>query len=89
MSDRHMHILRQVARQAQRELDHYDSVDHAGDASSKGRRDQLVRAAKRTRAQVTDAEMRRDRRDRDSRQELQADAPPLFRATVLETAASS
>lgn len=88
MSDRHMHILRQVARQIQRDLDHYDSVDHDGDASSTGRRDYLVRAAKRTRAQVTDAEMRRDRRDRDSRQELQADAPPLFRATLLGSTAS-
>ncbi len=67
MTDRHMHILRQMARHTQRELDHHDTID--GDASSKNRRDLLVRAAKRTRARVADAELRRNQRDRDTRQE--------------------
>lgn len=67
MTDRHMHILRQVARQTQRALDHHDSVEHTGDGASTGRRDYLVRAAKRTRAQVADAELRRSRHDRDIR----------------------
>lgn len=89
MTDRHMHILRQVARQTQRDLDHYDSVDHDGEASSTGRRDYLVRAAKRTRARVADAELRRDRRDRDTRQQPRSNAAPPFDATVLKTTASS
>jgi hypothetical protein len=89
MSDRHMHILRQVARQTQRELDHHDSGDHAGDAASTGRRDYLVRAAKCTRAQVTDAEMRRDRRQRDTTQQPQSLPRRSSGSRVLETAASS
>jgi hypothetical protein len=62
VSDLHIRILRQVARQTQRELDHHDIVDHAGDAASTGRRDYLARAANRTRARVADAEQRRNRR---------------------------
>lgn len=77
MADRHMHILRQVARQTQRELDHHDSIDQAGEASSTGRRDYLVRAAKRTRARVADAELRRNRRDSGTRQEPQSVGRPL------------
>jgi len=64
MSDGHMRILRQVARQTQRELEHHNTVDRAEDAASTGRRDYLVRAAKRTRARVADAERRRSRRPR-------------------------
>lgn len=67
MTDRHLHILRQMARQTQRALDHHDGVEHAGDGASTGRRDYLVRAAKRTRAQVADAELRRSRHYRDIR----------------------
>jgi hypothetical protein len=74
MSDRHVHILRQVARQTQRELAHHDSVDHDGDATSKGRRDYLLRAAKRTRARVADAELRRNQRGRDTPQQPQSTA---------------
>lgn len=84
-----MHILRQVARQTQRELDHHDSADQAGDASSTGRRDYLVRAAKRTREQVANAALRRNRRDRDTRQQPRSNAAPPFDATVLKTTASS
>ena len=62
MSDGHIRILRQVARQARRELEHHDTVEPSGDAASAGRRDYLVRAAKRTRARVADAEQRRNRR---------------------------
>ena len=62
MSDSHTRILHRIARQTQRELDHHDTLDHAQDAASTGRRDYLVRAAERTRARVVDAEQRRNRR---------------------------
>ncbi|HET7379174.1 MAG TPA: hypothetical protein VFJ24_03940 [Gaiellales bacterium] len=61
MSDRHMRILRQVARQSQRALERHDAADHVGDAASTGRREYLARGATRTRARVADAEQRRDR----------------------------
>ena len=57
-----MRILRQVARQSQRELEHHNTVEAAGDAASSGRREYLARAAERTRVRVTDAEQRRSRR---------------------------
>jgi hypothetical protein len=62
MSDGHIRILHHIAREAQRELDHHNTVEPAADAASTGRRDYLVRAAKRTRARVADAEQRRNRR---------------------------
>jgi hypothetical protein len=55
-----MHILRQLARQTRRELDQHDG--HVGDAESTGRREYLVRAAKRTLARVADAQRRRNGR---------------------------
>jgi hypothetical protein len=72
MTDRHIRILHHIARKTQRELEHHDAVEAAGDAAPTGRRDYLVRAAKRTRARVTDAEQRRNRRPhgrRDTRHE--------------------
>jgi hypothetical protein len=77
MTDRHMHILRQVARQTQRELNNHDSIDHDGDISSKGRRDYLVRAAERTRGRVADAELRRNLGRRNTPQE----SPPMGRGS--------
>jgi hypothetical protein len=62
MSDCHIRILHHIARETRRELEHHDTVEAAGDAASTGRRDYLVRAAKRTRARVADAEQRRNRR---------------------------
>jgi hypothetical protein len=62
MSDGHLRILHHIARQAQLELEDHDTVEAAADAASTGRRDYLVRAAKRTRARVADAEQRRNRR---------------------------
>ena len=59
MSDPHIRILRQVARERQRDLDHHDAVDHAGDTVSTGRRQDLARIATQTRAQVAAAEARR------------------------------
>jgi hypothetical protein len=73
-----MRILRHVAGQTQRELEQHDTVDHAGDAASRGRREYLVRAARRTRGRVADAEQRRNRRPYGSRdtQRPPASAPP-------------
>lgn len=59
MSDRHMRILRHIARHSQRELDSHDAVDHAGDAAAADHRQHLGDAAMRTRGQVTAAEQRR------------------------------
>lgn len=60
MSDVHLRILRRLAHQTQRELERHDTVDHAGDAASTGRRAYLARAVKRTRGQVAAAEQRRE-----------------------------
>jgi hypothetical protein len=74
MSDSHIRILHRIARQTQRELEQlqreleqHNSVDHAGDTASTGRRVYLARAAKRTRARVADAEQRRNQRPRGQR----------------------
>jgi hypothetical protein len=56
-----MRILRQVADQTQAQLDHHDALDQPWDAASTDRRNDLARAAKRTRGQVADAEQRRHR----------------------------
>jgi hypothetical protein len=60
MSDRHMRILRHIARHSQRELDIHDAVDHAGDTAAAEHRQHLGDAANRTRGQVTAAEQRRE-----------------------------
>ena len=59
MTDRHMRILRHMARQTQRKLDHHDTLEPAGDAASSDRHDYLEHAANRTRGQVAGAEQRR------------------------------
>ena len=59
MSDPHIGILRQVARQRQRDLDDHESVDHLGDPGSAARRQDLARTATRTRARVAAAQARR------------------------------
>ena len=59
MSDRHMRILRQMARYSQRELDTHDAVDHSGDAGAADHRQHLGDAARRARGQVTAAVRRR------------------------------
>jgi hypothetical protein len=38
MSDCHIRILHHIARQTQRELEHHNTVEAAGDAASTGRR---------------------------------------------------
>jgi hypothetical protein len=59
MSDRHLRILRHLARHSQRELDSHDASDHADDAAAADHRQHLGDAATRTRGQVTAAEQRR------------------------------
>jgi hypothetical protein len=59
MTDLHLRILRLLAKQRQRELDHHDAAEHTGDARSAGRRRDLERAATRTGANVAAAEARR------------------------------
>ena len=59
MSDRHIRILRVVARHRQRKLDDHDAAANVPDATSTSRRRELARAAARTRARVTAAEARR------------------------------
>ena len=55
MTDSHVRILRLIAHKRQRELHNRDAVDHNDDAVSTGRRQNLERAATRTRARVADA----------------------------------
>jgi hypothetical protein len=82
VTDLHMRILlRQVARQSQRELSGSDPVEHAGGVASIGRREYLARAAKRTRARVADAEQRRNRRangHRDTQCPPSSARPPVY-----------
>ena len=59
MSDLHMRILRLVARRAQRELDEHDAGEHARDAVSTARRQDLAHIATRARTRVVDAQARR------------------------------
>ena len=58
MTDSHVRILRLIAHRRQRELRNYDAVDHS-DATPTNRRQDLERAATRTRARVADAQTRR------------------------------
>ncbi len=60
MSDRHVRILRHLARHSQRELDRHDAGDHAGDAAATDHRQRLGDAARRTRGQLTAAVQRRE-----------------------------
>ena len=57
--DAHIRILREVAHHRQRELDEHDAAQPSGDTASNGRRQDLVRSARRTQARVADAETRR------------------------------
>jgi hypothetical protein len=59
MTDSHMRILRLAALRAQRALDDHDAMDHAGDARSLGRRQELVQIAASNRARVSEACARR------------------------------
>ncbi len=59
MTDAHVRILRLIAHKRQRELHNHDAVDHNDDAISSDRRQNLERAATRTRARVADAQTRR------------------------------
>ena len=59
MTDRHMRILRVVARQTQRKLDDHDAADAIPDAGSTARRRDLEQTTARTRAHVAAAEARR------------------------------
>jgi hypothetical protein len=60
MTDLHIRVLRDVARQAQRRLDAHDTVEHAGSAASLNHlREHLDDTASRTRARLTAAEARR------------------------------
>ena len=62
MTDPHVHILRLVAHQSQRELVDHDSRHPIGDGASTQRREQLERRAAQTRALASDAQARRRRR---------------------------
>jgi hypothetical protein len=59
MSDRHIQILRVVARHRQRKLDDHDAVANTPDPTSTSRRRDLARVATRTRARLAAAEARR------------------------------
>jgi hypothetical protein len=62
MSDRHLHILRTVARHSRRRLDAHDAEDRTVEASagsSSGRRRALHRRAAVTQARVVSAQARR------------------------------
>ena len=59
MSDRHIRVLRVVARDRQRKLDDHEGAANIPEATSTSRRRELARAAARTRARVTAAEARR------------------------------
>jgi hypothetical protein len=58
VTDSHIRILRLIAHERQRELRHYDAFDR-GDPISTSRRQNLERAATRTRGRVADAQTRR------------------------------
>ncbi|MEA2251432.1 MAG: hypothetical protein QOC78_2884 [Solirubrobacteraceae bacterium] len=62
MSDRHVRILRVMARHRQRRLDEHDATPTPDpDAGSAARRDDLQRTAAVTRARVVAAEVRKRR----------------------------
>lgn len=84
MTDRHMRILRQIARQTQRELDHHNTLEPAKDADSTNRQDYLEHAAKRTRGHVAAAEQRRQAAE--PRPKASPSAFPLIRSFGLRRA---
>ena len=59
MTDLNIRFHRLVAHRIQRALDDCDSVEHAGDAASKSRREHLKWLVTRARARVAEAEGRR------------------------------
>lgn len=59
MSDRHLLILRGLARHSQRELADHNTTERPQDAASTARQDYLEHAARRTGRQVAAAERRR------------------------------
>jgi hypothetical protein len=59
MTDRHVHVLRVVARHRQRRLDDHAPADGIPDAVSTERRRDLERAASRARARLAAAQARR------------------------------
>jgi hypothetical protein len=59
VTDRHLRILRLVAKQRQQELDDHDAADHTQETASAGRRRHLKQLAARTRGRVAAAEARR------------------------------
>jgi hypothetical protein len=61
MSDRHIHILRVVARRRQQQLEEHDAAPATPQIGSSARRDDLRQTASRTRAQLVAAETRRRR----------------------------
>jgi hypothetical protein len=61
MTDRHIRILRLMARQRDRELRSYDAREYDGNVGSPDDRQHLERAATRTSARVADAQARRRR----------------------------
>jgi hypothetical protein len=61
MTDRHLRILQMVARHNQRRLDQHDTAEGPPAAGSAERRHDLKATAKRSRAQVAAAQLRRRR----------------------------
>jgi hypothetical protein len=59
MTDRHMRVLRVVARHRQRKLDDHDAAEAVADVTSTSRRRDLAKVAARTRARVAAANARR------------------------------
>lgn len=64
MTDRHLRILRLVAKKRQQELDDHDAADQTQETAPAGRRRHLKQLAARTRGRVAEAEARRVRPDR-------------------------
>jgi hypothetical protein len=59
MTDRHIHVLRVVARHRQRQLAEHSAADDRPDTTSPERRRELEQMAARTRAQLAAAQARR------------------------------
>jgi len=59
MSDRHIRFLAMIARDSQRQLEHYDALANIPDAAFARRREDLEERAGRTRARLTAARARR------------------------------
>jgi hypothetical protein len=61
MTDLHLRILRMIAKHRQSELDDDDAAGHTRGRASAGRRSDLEKAARRTKANVAAAQARRRR----------------------------